>query len=192
MKGCRPLEDNQINKILKLVDNLRDRLLIMTGINTGFRISELLSLKICDVINPDNSPVDNIIVAAKNTKTKVGRSQAISKQTGIELARYARKLLEKGFNRNAPLFISRNKGHGIKEISRQMADIILKRAFNLIGLFRGYASHTLRKTFARIMYRVLKKIELVQIALGHKTITSTMSYLSFENKDIFAAARGVF
>lgn len=192
MKGCRPLEDNQINRLLSLVKNTRDKLMIMVGINTGFRVSELLSLKIGDVVNPDGSAIDSITVKARNTKTKIGRTQMISQQTAIELARFARKQLARGYSLNSPLFVSRTHDQDgkIKPITRQRADAILKKAFALLGLFRGYASHTLRKTFARRMYSALQgKLELVQMALGHRSITSTMSYLSFSNTPVFSAAR---
>jgi integrase len=53
MRGCRPLKEREIQRILKSLDGryaARDRALILLGIKSGFRISELLSLRLSDVM----------------------------------------------------------------------------------------------------------------------------------------------
>jgi hypothetical protein len=50
----------------------------------------------------------------------------------------------------------------------------------------------MRKTFAKVIYDMTGgKIEKVQIALGHQSITSTIAYLSFNHGDIDNAIMGV-
>jgi site-specific recombinase XerD len=94
-------------------------------------------------------------------------------------------LKAKGLDANAPLFVSRKHINGYAAISRQQAHKLLKDLFAAIGEFGNVSTHTLRKTFAKAIYEATGgKIELVQIALGHAAITSTVSYLSFNTQSI--------
>jgi site-specific recombinase XerD len=45
--------------------------------------------------------------------------------------------------------------------------------------------------FAARIYEQTGKLELVQIALGHKSINSTISYLAFGSDDLNRAIMGV-
>jgi integrase len=52
MKGCRALSDEEIQRVLGSFrgrNAIRNRCLVLLGIKSGFRISELLSLKVCAV-----------------------------------------------------------------------------------------------------------------------------------------------
>ncbi len=98
-----------------------------------------------------------------------------------------------GIDSKTPLFISRqcDVNGEVKAINRQRAHGILKALFALIGEFGNVSTHTLRKTFAARVYEQTGKLELVQIALGHKSINSTISYLAFGNDDVDNAIMGI-
>jgi site-specific recombinase XerD len=52
MKGCRPLTDNEVQVISRSFGGTfgkRNKALFVVGYRTGFRISELLSLRVGDV-----------------------------------------------------------------------------------------------------------------------------------------------
>jgi integrase len=52
MAGCRALTDREVELVSKSFGGryaLRDRALFLLGVHTGFRISELLSLRVRDV-----------------------------------------------------------------------------------------------------------------------------------------------
>jgi integrase len=52
MNGCRPLTDAEVELVRKTFAGryaARDRCLFILGIETGFRISELLSVRLGDV-----------------------------------------------------------------------------------------------------------------------------------------------
>ena len=68
MKGMRPFTDEEITAISDGFTGTyanRDRALFITGVKSGFRISELLSLKIRDVYDNDRI-VDRVRVAKRN------------------------------------------------------------------------------------------------------------------------------
>src|SRR5690242_2467518 len=71
MAGMRALTEDEQGRILASLDRLRDRLLFLTGLYTGFRITELLSLRVGDVWK-NGSPVSTIAVARRNMKGGAG------------------------------------------------------------------------------------------------------------------------
>lgn len=184
MKGSRPLTRAKVKALLKATDSIREKALLTLGFATGYRISELLSLKVADVAT--NGVIhSHVTVKASNTKTKQGRTVLLNSDAKKALSALVSWLKAKGMNANAPLFVSRKHVNGYAAISRQQAHKLLKDLFAAIGEFGNVSTHTLRKTFAKTIYDATGgKIELVQIALGHAAITSTVSYLSFNTQSI--------
>ena len=186
MKGCRPLNRVERKEALRNCGSSRERALLSLGCATGYRISELLSLRICDVIDINNNPLRYVSVKASNTKTKEGRTVLLNTVAGKAVADHAKYLLSQGISRTAHLF--QGKKSKVNAISRQQAWRLLKDLFEKACIFGQVATHTLRKTFAADCYQLLGgAIEKVARALGHKSLNSTLSYLSFNNTEIDAA-----
>jgi integrase len=133
---------------------------------------------------------ETISVKASNTKTKKGRTVKLN-----STATKAIKAVISALNLkpNDYLFKSRKHGtHGTKAISRQQAHGILKALFNECLIFGNVSTHTMRKTFAKAIYDATGgKIELVKQALGHSSINSTLSYLSFNHQAVDDAIQGM-
>ena len=184
MKGSRPLTRGQVKALLRTTMSIREKALLTLGFATGYRISELLSLTIADVAT--NGVIHSYVtVTASHTKTKQGRTVLLNSDAKKALSTLVTWLTEKGLANNTPLFVSRKHVNGYAAISRQQAHKLLKDLFAAIGEFGNVSTHTMRKTFAKAIYDATGgKIELVQIALGHAAITSTVSYLSFNTRDI--------
>lgn len=185
MKGMRPLTRLQVKQLLNTVNSVREKALLTLGFCTGYRISELLSLKIKDICTGKNIH-SYVMVKASNTKTKEGRSFKLNSDAIKSLAILVDYLKAKGLNDSTPLFVSRkhNSDGSNRAITARQAWFILKSLFAAIGEYGNVATHTMRKTFAARTYELTKKIELVQQALGHKSINSTISYLSFSMVEI--------
>ncbi|MEN9597611.1 MAG: hypothetical protein RL236_2045 [Pseudomonadota bacterium] len=185
MIGANPLTREQVKGVLKATDSIRERALLTLGFSTGYRISELLSLKVSDVCT--NGVIHNHInVKASNSKTKVGRTVLLNSDAKKALTRLIEWLSAKGLDNTTALFVSRKHVNGFAAITRQQAGRLLKDLFALVGAIgSSYSTHSMRKTFAKAIYDATGgKIELVQIALGHKSITSTVNYLSFNTSSI--------
>lgn len=184
MKGSRPLTRGQVKAVLKATHSIREKALLTLGFATGYRISELLSLTVADIATKGVIH-SHVTVKASNTKTKQGRTVLLNSDAKKALSTLVSWLKAKGLDHNAPLFVSRKHVNGYAAISRQQAHKLLKDLFAAIGEFGNVSTHTMRKTFAKAIYDATGgKIELVQIALGHAAITSTVSYLSFDTRDI--------
>ena len=191
MKGSRPLTRQQVKGLLALTSTIREQTLLTLGFCTGYRISELLCLKVSDV-STNGIIHSHVTVKAANTKTKTGRSVLLNTDAQKALRRLV-DVIGTNANGQSPLFVSRkhDANGNLKAISRQQAHDLLKALFAKIGEFGNVSTHTLRKTFAARIYEQTGKLEIVQIALGHKSINSTISYLAFGNDDLNRAIMGV-
>jgi len=172
MKGCRALTDEEITQVYNVLNTNRDKCLFMIGISCGYRISEILSLKVKDVFKDDKA-LNRAYLSKRNTKGKVeGRANIIGPkvQAAIELLVKEEKLTE-----NMPLFVSRKGG----SIGRKQAWTILKNAFKTCGLTGPLGTHALRKTMAKNVYEKSgKDIVATQKSLGHVNLSSTSNYVS--------------
>lgn len=183
MIGCRPLSPEECRRVESAFTGdyeRRDRCLFVMGCTTGFRISELLSLRIRDVIA---GPVfaDEIRVRRRSMKGKVsGRSALVAKQLIPHLAEWIDELEALDLcEPNVALFLSRKS---LQAISRQQAWRVLRDAIAAAGIFGpefSLGTHTMRKSYADRMYGHFKDIFKVQKALQHASPSSTVAYLSF-------------
>jgi integrase len=191
MKGARPLTREQVKALLRATSSMREKALLTLGFCTGYRISELLSLRVSDIAT--NGVIhSHVTVKASNTKTKQGRTVLLNSDARKALTSLVDWLKMKGIS-DGPLFLSRKTTDGnAKAISRQHAHDLIKALFAAIGEYGNVSTHSLRKTFAKFAYDQLGgKLEKVQVALGHKSITSTIAYLSFNHDDIDQAIMSI-
>lgn len=194
MKGCRPLTRIEVKYLLSHAHNLRDAALLTLGFCTGYRISELLSLKLSDVVDLKGRIYDSVSVKAENTKTKIGRTVRLNSDAIKTLTRFITTRLKTGALLSEPLFISRKSDGGeLRAISRVQAWRVIQVLCELADVVsKGVGTHSLRKTFAARIYEAVKgELGKVQIALGHANISSTISYLSFQQSDIDAAIMSI-
>lgn len=188
MRGAMPLTRNEVKSLLKVTKGQREKSLLTVGFSCAFRISSLLSLTIGDVSSA--GVVHNrITVQAKNTKTKVGHTVLLNSDARRSIESLLEWLKAKGItDKSAPLFLSQKRtvNGALKAISRIQAHRIIKDLFSQIGLLgHSYSSHAFRKTMAKYIYDATGgKIEKVAAVLGHRSLQSTISYLSFNNSDI--------
>ena len=141
MKVVKPiLKDTTIYDIESYLKdkNERDYILFLCGITLGLRISDLLDIKVKDILNKD-------IIYIKEKKTGKVKEIAISKKLKSELRKYYKDTPKEEY-----LFKSRNGRN--KPIGRDRAYRIIKEAGEKFGLNR-IGTHSLRKTFGRKYYQ---------------------------------------
>jgi site-specific recombinase XerD len=197
MIGCRPLNDEEIKKCMRAFAGhkyeLRNRALFVLGLNTGFRIRELLSLKIKDV-RPYKEITDYLTVNKKNMKGNISSRTVvlsdICKQYLREYLDNFETLFELPADREYYLFKSQ-KGEN-QPISTRQGNEILYEVFEANELGGKLSSHAMRKTFAKKIHESLDRdITKTQVALGHRDISSTQHYLSFDNDEVSNAMRNL-
>lgn len=170
MKFVQPIRDKKVleqfkKELLKI--SYRDYMMFVIGINTGLRISDLLSLKVEDV-----RARTHIII----TEQKTGKYKRflINDMLRMEINKYI-----DGMRQEEYLFKSRK---GNKPITRVQAYRILNKVAAKLGIDE-VGSHTLRKTFSYFHYQQYKDIAILQSILNHSSPSVTLRYIGI-NQDI--------
>lgn len=190
MKGCRSLTDDEIQAVkstFKGPYELRDRAIFIIGIRTGLRISEILSITVGQIFKEEKISKD-LYIPRRNMKGRVeGRRIPLHEEAREALGLWLIELNRKrALSLDAPLFVGRKDQE--KAISRVQAWRILEDAFERAGLSGSLATHSLRKTFARRIHKKLNyNLVDLQIAMSHRSIQSTIRYLSGDNEKVDAA-----
>lgn len=178
LAGRRPLNSTEERQLLKVARRLvpRDRALVTAQWLTGFRISEVLSLKIGSVLR-NGVLVEKIGIASRNMKGGYGKTRWVpvlpELQRALEsyLGWLGRRII---LDPNLPLFMSRvsgEEGHA-KAIARERARLIIKGAFANAGILDDgrLGTDSLRKTWARhVWVNSGKDLMILKAALNHRT-----------------------
>jgi len=171
MNLVEPLKDKR--DIKRMWDVLRDRsdrdaLLFLTGIYTGFRISDILSLKVKHVYS---GGVINDRIFLKEKKTGSNANRVIKSELARELLSYI-NLFQ--LEQNDYLFFKQLDT--TTHISRQYTWYQLKKAAHRAGV-DNFGTHSMRKTFGRFAYESTKNLALVMKLLNHKSPSVTLRYI---------------
>lgn len=172
-------------KDAKMIDNLkrylrnrspRDYCLFVLGINSGLRVSDLLALKVGDVM-AGKKPVDRIVVM--ETKTGKKKQFPLSDNAKSALTEYLKS--RPGASPDEPLFKSRV---GNRPITRNQAYRILNDAAKAVGLKGTFGTHTLRKTFGYQLYARGIDVTRIQTMLNHSSPGVTLRYIGITQEEI--------
>jgi integrase len=150
--------------------NLRDYLLFILGINSGLRISDLLSLSVKDV-----KEAERILLREKKTgKTK-----------DFPLSGKCKKAIQEYLannDRDSGWLFQSQKGK--KPITRIQAYRIINRAARAIGIQEPIGTHTMRKTFGYWAHKSGVDITKIQKLLNHSTPEITLAYIGITKDDL--------
>lgn len=169
----------------KDITSVRNNTIIHLFLNTGLRLSELCNLKLSDI----NLKENKFIVNGKGNKERycyLNNSTKKTLQEYIELRE--NQIGSKGNKKeNDWLFISRQSA----KISIRQVNRLVKKAYSDAGLDeRQYGVHTLRHSFATILYKSGVDIRLLQVLLGHSRIETTQIYTHLHNESLKNAMQG--
>jgi integrase len=163
---------------------LRDRALFLLGIYTGFRITELLSLR-CQDVSQHQQVLPRVTVPRRHMKGKgTSRSVPLHPLAQLALAAWIDQM-PRHFAVMPESFVFRSREGGNKPISRMHAHRLLRDAFDSCEMTGTLGTHSMRKTFAkRVHQRLGNDLAKTKEALGQKTIAATMHYMSFLQDEI--------
>jgi integrase len=189
MIGCRPLTPEEIPAILAALETKpsgpRDRALFILGITTGFRVSELLSLKIRDLTTEGTLNSHVRIPKSRMKGKKRSRSAILAPLTRPFITSWLLELHDQGKDGANNWFFQSRKGG--TPLSRIHAHRLLAAAYSTAGIHGApgeLGTHSMRKTFAARMWDAHDgNIWKVQNALGHASPASTVAYLSFNDEE---------
>lgn len=153
---------------------LRDLAMISLMLNAGLRASEVLNIFVKDV----DWTSGKLII--KHGKGKKDRIVWINEQDLNILRQWREK------KPDSNLFFTTLKGNIIDD--RYLRAMVKRRAENA-GISKNVHPHLLRHTFATDLLRSTKNIRLVQKALGHASLSSTMIYTHVYDEELESALK---
>ncbi|WP_059170286.1 site-specific integrase [Bacillus sp. FJAT-27445] len=174
MEYVDPIKDiDRINAIKEELrgNSQRDVLLFVFGINTGIRVSDLLSLKVKDVCDRDSFKEFLDIHEHDGEEPKAFYLNS-SIRNELELYFQQHKLEENDY-----LFKSKKNE---LPITRQQAYRIINNAAKKVGVTGKIGTHTLRKTFGYHAYRKGIAISILMAVFNHHSPKETLKYLGIE------------
>jgi integrase/recombinase XerD len=154
----------------------RDLCMIKLMLNTGLRSSEVLGLTWHDV------DLHTGRLTVRRGKGDKDRQVWVSEPT-LELMRAWRARAPQSVYCFPTLHGTRIHGQALREM--------LSRRGRKAGIEKGVHPHMLRHTYATELYRETKDIRLVQKALGHASLSTTMIYTHIVDDDMEAAMRAL-
>jgi len=160
----RAMNPSDVRKLLSVVDDIRDRALILLLLRTGIRIGEALGLRLNDLDIRDRK-----VHLFEGEKNSMGRVVYLSDD-----ALFAIKLWLRRRDKNKEfIFYGQGNGHICYSTGRGLFVKYLKKA----GLDqKGYTVHCLRHTFASELLNAGMRLECLQQLLGHQDIEVTRRY----------------
>lgn len=197
MAGRKPLFESELPTVYAVLEQAspRDRALVALGLNTGFRVTGLLSLDVGDVWDGERVRPQVKVARAKMKGGRGPRRKSVSSRV-VPLNETATQALQRYlFVRlgvgvvapDEPLFPSRF--HGMR-LTRWGANAIVHAVLAKAGIDANgdYGTHTLRKTFCRQIYkRTQNDLNLTRAVMGQSSCATTQKYLHVDEEEMVQA-----
>ena len=160
-----------IKKLLK-EHSPRDYLLFVLGINTGLKISEMLTMKWSDVLNNHGS-VKNFIDRQSEQDIPIYMNSKVKNAISFYHSSISIDYSDYVF-----------KSSKTKEpITRQQAYRIINKAAKKVGIEGNIGTHSMRKTFGYHAYKKGIAIALLQKIFHHPSSSETLKYLGIKKDE---------
>jgi integrase len=186
-KPFTPDQVRLIREILRAEGNLRDLALFCVAIDTMLRASDLLKLKVSDVVEGLDGKIKSEF-PVQQQKTTQPTVVALTPNSQDTLVRWIR---ESGKLSWDYLFTGLRKSKN-RPISDSQYRKLVKTWAKLARLDPGeYSTHSLRRTKASLIYQATNNPEVVRQLLGHTSIASTSAYLNIGKKEALEIARRI-
>jgi integrase/recombinase XerD len=163
---------DEVFRIIKAVDNMKHRMILMLAYSSGLRVGELVKIKITDIRR-------NIMrLAVRQGKGYKDRYAILSSVCLTHLEKYWRiyrpdDWLFRGQKKNMP-------------ISIRAVQHAYEKAKQKAGIARPGGIHSLRHSFATHMLETGSGIFQLQKFLGHKHLYTTLIYAHISEENVIA------
>jgi site-specific recombinase XerD len=158
------LSEDEVRQIFRVIHNLKHRIMIMMAYACGFRVSELVSLRLEDI------DVQRGLIHVRGAKGKKDR-YTILPQSMIPLLHHYSTV--GGLGHSGWLFPGAKPGTHLAVRSIQE---VLQDALRRAGITKAASMHTLRHSFATHMLERGTDLRYIQELLGHRSPKTTQIY----------------
>lgn len=180
MAEVQPIRDKKTIESMKtalLKQSYRDYMIFVIGINTGFRISDLLRLKVSDV-------KDKTHITLLEAKTGKSNRMVIKDELIEVINNYIQNMEDDEY-----IFKSQ-KGNN-QHIGRVQAYRILNKAATTIGITE-FGPNSLRKTFGYWHYSNHKDVATLQTIFNHSSEIVTLRYIGLTSEKIDESVKSFY
>jgi integrase len=182
MGKCRPLSSDEADAIKAHTHDLGDRCLLIVLEKTGYRASEIASLKTEDVFDFSSKTIKpRLQVKAANMKKGVSRMAIpIHPDFRQALVLWLAQLQQFGYLRpGVPLWLSRKHIAKLYGLARETIWRVVGQAAIRAGINPDRTGcHSFRKLFCvRVYQETGQDLIKTQRIMGHKEVSSTQTYL---------------
>jgi integrase/recombinase XerD len=182
MGKCRPLSSDEAEAMKAHTHDIRDRCLLIALEKTGYRASEIASLKTEDVFDFSSKTIKpRVQVKAAHMKKGVSRMAIpIHPDFRQSLTLWLAKLQQFGYLRpGVPLRLSRKHVAKLFGLARETIWRVVRSAAIRAGVDPDRVGcHSFRKLFCVRVYQETKQdLIKTQRIMGHKEVSSTQTYL---------------
>lgn len=161
------LSMEEVASIMKQVDNLKHKTLLMLAYSSGMRISEIINLKITDIDSERKQ------IKIEQSKGKKDRCTILSEKVLPLLRDYYKEYKPKYY-----MF----EGQTGNQYSTTSIHMILSRAVVKAGIKKHVTMHTLRHSFATHLLEQGTDLRYIQSLLGHENTKTTQIYTHVTTK----------
>ena len=159
----------EVQSILRSVNNIKHKTLLMLIYSSGLRIGDALRLELKDIKS------DEQLIHIRGGKGNKDRLVPLSQVMLEQLRMYYH-----AYKPETYLF----EGKVGKPYSRSSAQKVFKKAVARAGIKRRVTLHTLRHSYATHLTNRGVNVQYLQEILGHKSPKTTMLYTHLSGKDI--------
>lgn len=184
----KPFTPRQVEMLREFLGNAgktKELALFCFGIDSMLRASDLLKIKVDEVLDFKGKAKQAIQVKQKKTGTshqvRIGKT---ARKAVEDLVRLERKF-ESDY-----LFVADDarypNGRRRTQMSQGYYTDLIKEWCSYLHLDpRDYSTHSIRRTRASIVYKQTNNIEACRQLLGHKSVSSTSAYLNLGQNEAF-------
>lgn len=167
-----------IEKIHDALETPRDKVLFLSGILLGMRVSDTIKLTYGQLKEKSGYAIEK-----KTDKTKTFYVNKFLRDAVVELGK------EKGLKDEDYLFLSRKWKSQMEQgkdpfISTTQAYRILEKAGKKVRYPHPLSCHTLRKTFARTLYDNGAPLAYIMTMMNHSSEKQTLDYIGVTSEEI--------
>ncbi|WP_369907436.1 tyrosine-type recombinase/integrase [Limnohabitans sp. Hippo4] len=195
MSQARVLTERELRKVLNYCSTqphaTRNRAMLLCTHMAGMRVGEVAALRICDVLGADGAVMDEIALAACQTKGNNSRTVLVPKKLQEELSEY----LQERFGLKDLLAVTLTDTQRAlfptqKNPKRGFTANTLCQLFHKIykdSRMTGATSHSGRRTFITKLADKGVGVRVLMALAGHKSIATTQRYIEL-NPTVMKAA----
>ena len=162
------LTKEEVKLLLESITYLKHKAILSTIYSAGLRVSEVINLRISDIISAEMK------IRVRNGKRNKERYTLLS-QKNLELLRlYWKKFGYKNYSPDDYLFISRQTK---KKLTSRTIQSAFEKSLKKLGITKKATPHTLRHSFATHLMNDGVDLVTIQALMGHSNMKTTSIYL---------------